>query len=81
MAPPHVTGASLRQLTLRERIGVQVLLVRSRKASGGAHLRVPHGDDVLVEGDALIVAGTTAALEMLDALSAQPPPNAESSEA
>jgi hypothetical protein len=36
---------------------------------------------VLVEGEALIVAGTTAAIEMLDALSAQPPPNAESSEA
>jgi len=75
MAPPHVTGSTLRQLTLRERVGVQVLLVRSRKTAGGSHLRVPHGDDVLVEGDALIVAGTTAALDMLDALSAQPPPD------
>jgi CIC family chloride channel protein len=75
MAPPHVTGRSLRRLTLRERVGVQVLLVRSRKPEGGTHLRVPHGDDVLVEGDAVIVAGTTAALDMLDALSAQPPPD------
>ena len=74
MAPPHVTGLSLRKLTLRERVGVQVLLVRSKKPEGGTHLRVPHGDDVLVEGDAVIVAGTTAALDMLDALSAQPPP-------
>ena len=75
MAPPHVTGRSLRKLTLRERVGVQVLLVRSKKPEGGTHLRVPHGDDVLVEGDAVIVAGTTAALDMLDALSAQPPPD------
>ncbi|MBC8187030.1 MAG: chloride channel protein [Proteobacteria bacterium] len=74
MAPPHVTGLSLRQLTLRERVGVQVLLVRSRKPEGGRHLRVPHGGDVLVEGDAVIVAGTKQALDMLDALSAQPPP-------
>ncbi len=74
MAPPHVTGRSLRQLTLRERVGVQVLLVRSKKPEGGSHLRVPHGDDVLVEGDAVIVAGTKAALDMLDSLSAQPPP-------
>lgn len=74
MAPPHVTGLSLRRLRLRERIGVQVLLVRSKKPDGGTHLRVPHGDDVLVEGDAVIVAGTTASLNRLDALSAQPPP-------
>ncbi|MCP4904922.1 MAG: chloride channel protein [bacterium] len=74
MAPPHVTGRSLRRLTLRERVGVQVLLVRSKRPHGGTHLRVPHGDDVLVEGDAVIVAGTKAALDMLDGLSAQPPP-------
>jgi chloride channel protein, CIC family len=74
MAPPHVTGRSLRRLTLRERVGVQVLLVRTKKAEGGTQLRVPHGDDVLIEGDAVIVAGTTDALDMLDALSAQPPP-------
>jgi CIC family chloride channel protein len=74
MASPHVTGSTLRRLSLRERVGVQVLLVRSRAPEGGRHLRVPHGDDVLVEGDAMIVAGTTAALDMLDALGAQPPP-------
>lgn len=75
MARPHVTGRSFRKLSLRERVGVQVLLVRSRKPEGGTRLRVPHGDDVLVEGDAVIVAGTTAALDMLDLLSAQPPPD------
>lgn len=74
MAPPHVVGRSLRKLGLRERLGVQVLLVRSRKPDGATHLRVPHGEDVLVEGDAVIVAGTTQALDMLDALSSQPPP-------
>ena len=75
VAPPHVVGRSLRKLTLRERVGVQVLLVRSRREDGTTHLRVPHGDDVLVEGDAVIVAGTRDALDMLDALSAQPPPD------
>jgi CIC family chloride channel protein len=78
MAPHHVTGRSLRQLTLRERVGVQVLMVRSRNSGGGSNLRVPHGDDVLIEGDALIVAGTTDALDRLDALGAQPPPDIES---
>ena len=77
MAPPHVTGHSLRQLALRERVGVQVLLVRSRKPGGGAHLRVPHGDDILIEGDAVIVAGTTDSLNKLDALGAKPPPELE----
>lgn len=74
LAPRHVTGLSLRQLTLRERVGVQVLLVRSRGEDGTRHLRVPHGGDVLVEGDAVIVAGTIEALNMLDTLGAQPPP-------
>jgi CIC family chloride channel protein len=74
MAPPHVTGATLKRLMLRERVGVQVLMVRSRIAQGGTQLRVPLGDDMLVEGDAVIVAGTREALDMLDALSAQPPP-------
>ena len=39
---------------------------------------MPHGEDILVEGDAVIVAGTKAALDMLDALSAQPPPETQS---
>jgi len=80
MAPPHVTGRSLRQLALRERVGVQVLLVRSRKPEGATHLRVPHGDDILVEGDTVIVAGTTDALNKLDTLGAQPPPPARRTE-
>lgn len=74
MAPPHVVGSTLRRLGLRERVGVQILLVRSKLPEGGTHLRVPHGEDVLVEGDAVIVAGTIQALDMLDALSMQPPP-------
>ena len=74
MAPPHVTGQSLRQLGLRERVGVQILLVRSRRVEGESHLRVPHGDDILVEGDTVIVAGTTEALNQLDALASKPPP-------
>jgi hypothetical protein len=34
---------------------------------------------VLVEGDAVIVAGTIQALDMLDALSSQPPPETTAS--
>jgi len=79
MAPPHVVGSSLRRLGLRERVGVQILLVRSKRPEGGTHLRVPHGEDVLVEGDAVIVAGTIQALDMLDALSSQPPPETTAS--
>jgi len=74
MAPHHVTGRSLREISLRERIGVQILLVRSRKSGGGTRLRVPHSEDILVEGDAVIVAGTKDALDRLDSLGAQPPP-------
>lgn len=79
MAPPHVVGSSLRRLGLRERVGVQILLVRSKRPEGGTHLRVPHGEDVLIEGDAVIVAGTIQALDMLDALSSQPPPETTAS--
>lgn len=74
LAPPHVTGRSLKALALRERVGVQVLLVRSRTKEGRPNLRIPHGADVLHEGDTVIVAGTKTALDMLDALAAQPPP-------
>lgn len=73
-APPHVTGRSLKDLALRERVGVQVLLVRTRTPDGQPSLRVPHGADVLHEGETLIIAGTRTALDMLDALPAQPPP-------
>ena len=79
MAPPHVVGSTLRRLGLRERVGVQILLVRSKRPEGGTHLRVPHGEDVLIEGDAVIVAGTIQALDMLDALSSQPPPETTAS--
>jgi K+/H+ antiporter YhaU regulatory subunit KhtT len=74
LAPPHVTGRSLKDLALRERVGVQVLLVRSRTKEGRPNLRIPHGADVLHEGDTVIVAGTKTALDMLDVLAAQPPP-------
>lgn len=72
LALPHVTGRSLAELQLRERLGIQVLLVRGRDADGTNRLRVPHGGDVLLEGDTVIVAGTREALDMLDALAAHP---------
>jgi chloride channel protein, CIC family len=66
LAPIHLTNRTLRELTLRERTGVQILLVRSREVDGTTRLRVPHGDDVLREGDTLIVAGPRDALAALD---------------
>ena len=72
LALPHVTGRPLSELQLRERLGVQVLLVRGSKAIGDSRLRVPHGADVLHEGDTVIVAGTKSALDALDMLSAAP---------
>jgi CIC family chloride channel protein len=66
--PSHLAGQSLRQLTLRERTGLQVLLVRSSSARHEGPIRVPGGDEVLEHGDKLVVAGPFEAIERLEAL-------------
>ena len=40
------------------------------RAGLGAPVRVPHGDDVINEGDTLVVAGSADALERLERLEA-----------
>jgi CIC family chloride channel protein len=68
MVPNHCLNQSLRELSLRERTGVQVLLLRrARKLAPRARaVRVPGADDVLLEGDTLVVAGELEALRRLE---------------
>ncbi len=68
-APAGFLGRSLRELDVRARTGVQVLLLRAR--SGGERtIRVPTPDDRVQEGDVLVVAGAEDAVERLESLPA-----------
>lgn len=64
-APASFYGRSLRELDLRGRHGLQVLLLRSRTPDGEA-VRVPTADDCIAAGDKLVVAGTSEQLAKLD---------------
>jgi CIC family chloride channel protein len=60
-APRAFAGRSLREIDLRARYGVQVLLLRSAEA-----VRVPTPDDRVQLGDVLVVAGPAAAVKRLE---------------
>jgi CIC family chloride channel protein len=60
-APRAFAGRSLREIDLRARHGVQVLLLRS-----GAAVRVPTADDRVELGDVLVVAGPADAVKRLE---------------
>jgi len=64
-APPSAFDRSLHDLDLRRRLGVQVLLIRSMRSGS---VRVPGSDDLVIEGDALVVAGTAEAIDALQRL-------------
>ena len=68
--PHHLLGHSLRELSVRERTGVQVLMLRqhARADAAEASVRIPTGNEVLREGDFLVVAGSEQALERLESL-------------
>jgi CIC family chloride channel protein len=68
MVPDHYLNQTLRDLSLRERTGVQVLLLRrARKLSSRSKaVQVAGADDVLREGDTLVVAGELEALAGLE---------------
>jgi len=70
LVPPALLGASLRRLRLREQTGVQVLLLRPSRTrrSHRGEVRIPAGDEILEEGDSLVVAGTREALAKLETL-------------
>jgi CIC family chloride channel protein len=67
--PPHLLGRSLRELAVRERTQVHVLLVRGKTGTGDPKpLQVPGADYVLEEEDSLVVAGTSDALRRFEEL-------------
>jgi CIC family chloride channel protein len=70
-APPRFVGRTLRELDVRRRHGVQVILLRC--AGRDEEVRVPDGDDRLAAGDVLVVAGPTAAIEEMGADEPSPP--------
>jgi len=68
-APRALVGRTLRELNLRSRMGVEVLLVRRRRpAADELAIRVPHADDRIEEGDVIAFAGAKAAIDRLEAL-------------
>ena len=67
--PAHLAGRSLRELALRERTEIQVLLVRPGSTTGRARpLEIPGGDTLLDHGDRLVVAGRVESFERLERL-------------
>jgi CIC family chloride channel protein len=67
--PPHLARKSLRQLALRERTEMHVLLVRGRSETGATGpLQVPAADYVLEYGDRLVVAGSPESIERFEQL-------------
>ena len=66
LAPAYMFGRSLAELAIRERTGVQVVLVRGRRASDGGKVRVVGALDRFEEGETLIVAGTLEGLNELE---------------
>ncbi len=74
VAPPHMLGRSLQELAIRERTGVQVLLVRTRGdgTAQGRAVRVAGAVERFEEGDTLVVAGTREGLDALAQLKTAP---------
>ncbi len=66
MVPAVYLNRSLREISLRERTGVQVLLLRKASKLGTPAVHVPDADDTLSEGDTLVVAGSHESLERLE---------------
>lgn len=65
MAPRPFLEHSLRELDLRSKSGVQVLLLRRHGPGGRASIRVPGPEDRLDAGDRLVVAGPKEAVDRL----------------
>jgi CIC family chloride channel protein len=68
LPPARFFGQSLRTLNLGADRGVHVVLLRKRAAQDGKPaIRVPVADDVIEEGDRLVVSGTKSEVDSLDA--------------
>lgn len=68
LVPAYMFGRSVGELEIRNRTGVQILLIRSHPAHGAksAYVRVPTPGDRLEEGQTLIVAGTLEGLDKME---------------
>jgi CIC family chloride channel protein len=67
--PASFFGRSIGELDVARVWGVQIVLLRERApAPGRPAIRVPTADDVIREGDRLVVAGRRAAVEALDVI-------------
>jgi CIC family chloride channel protein len=65
--PARYFEHSIRELDIGAATGVQVVLLRKRQPDDARPaIRVPTADDTISEGDRLVVAGTKAAVELLD---------------
>lgn len=59
VAPPRIDGKTLKQLNLRAKYGVTLVLIKRGKEINAS----PGADDVIREGDILVIIGDTASLE------------------
>jgi Trk K+ transport system NAD-binding subunit len=67
LAPSAFQGHSLRDLKVRDRTGVQVVLIRGlSKGRQAPSIRVPGPADRIEPGDRLVVAGPKEAIDRLD---------------
>jgi uncharacterized protein with PhoU and TrkA domain len=68
--PPHrYFGHTIRELDIQATRGVHVVLLRKRNPTDGRpEVRVPIADDMIEEGDRLVVAGTKLDVEAFDAI-------------
>ncbi len=68
-APRALVGRTLRELDLRPRLGLEVLLLRRRKpAANEPAIRLPRADDRFEEGDVIAVAGAKSAIDLLEGM-------------
>ncbi|MDP3938699.1 MAG: chloride channel protein [Deltaproteobacteria bacterium] len=66
LAPPAFLGRTIGELNVRVEYGVQVIFIRNQTGSkGGSRTRVPSSSDRIREGDTLLLAGPTAAVERI----------------
>jgi CIC family chloride channel protein len=69
LPPNRYFGHTIRELDIQAATGVHVVLLRKRKPNDdGPEVRVPIADDLIEEGDRLVVAGTKTDVEAFDAI-------------
>lgn len=63
-SPKSMHGQTLTELRVRQRFGANIILIRRGEKVNAS----PSGEDVVLEGDLLVVSGTTEGLQKLGAL-------------